>query len=208
MTIIYSLDLIGTFAFALSGALVAERKSFDIFGVVIIAFVTAVGGGMLRDVLIDAHPINWIGDLNYMWIIALAVVVMYLFKSRIAPWAKTFFIFDTVGLGVFTLIGVEKALNYGLNPVPAVIMGMITACFGGVIRDVLTNQVPLIFKKEIYASACLVGGIVYLLTRLMDLPENMQAISTVGVVILIRTVSVKYKLELPKIKRDLFSKKS
>ena len=208
MTIIYSLDLIGTFAFALSGALVAERKSFDIFGVAIIAFVTAVGGGMLRDVLIDAHPINWIGDLNYMWIIALAVVVMYLFKSRIAPWAKTFFIFDTVGLGVFTLIGVEKALNYGLNPVPAVIMGMITACFGGVIRDVLTNQVPLIFKKEIYASACLVGGIVYLLSRLMDLPENMQAISTVGVVILIRTVSVKYKLELPKIKRDLFSKKS
>jgi uncharacterized membrane protein YeiH len=206
MTIIYSLDLIGTFAFALSGALVAERKSFDIFGVAIIAFVTAVGGGMLRDVLIDAHPINWIGDLNYMWIIALAVVVMYLFKSRIAPWAKTFFIFDTVGLGVFTLIGVEKALNYGLNPVPAVIMGMITACFGGVIRDVLTNQVPLIFKKEIYASACLLGGIVYLLSRLMDLPENMQAISTVGVVILIRTVSVKYKLELPKIKRDLFSK--
>ncbi len=206
MTIIYSLDLIGTFAFALSGALVAERKSFDIFGVAIIAFVTAVGGGMLRDVLIDAHPINWIGDLNYMWIIALAVVVMYLFKSRIAPWAKTFFIFDTVGLGVFTLIGVEKALNYGLNPIPAVIMGMITACFGGVIRDVLTNQVPLIFKKEIYASACLVGGIVYLLSRLMDLPENMQAISTVGVVILIRTVSVKYKLELPKIKRDLFSK--
>jgi uncharacterized membrane protein YeiH len=208
MTIIYSLDLIGTFAFALSGALVAERKTFDIFGVVIIAFVTAVGGGMLRDVLIDAHPINWIGDLNYMWIIASAVVVMYLFKSKIAPWAKTFFIFDTIGLGVFTLIGVEKALNYGLNPVPAVIMGMITACFGGVIRDVLTNQVPLIFKKEIYASACLLGGIVYLLGRLMDLPENIQAISAVGVVILIRTVSVKYKLELPKIKGDLFSRKS
>jgi uncharacterized membrane protein YeiH len=208
MTIIYSLDLIGTFACALSGALVAERKTFDIFGVVIIAFVTAVGGGMLRDVLIDAHPINWIGDLNYMWIIASAVVVMYLFKSKIAPWAKTFFIFDTIGLGVFTLIGVEKALNYGLNPVPAVIMGMITACFGGVIRDVLTNQVPLIFKKEIYASACLLGGIVYLLGRLMDLPENIQAISAVGVVILIRTVSVKYKLELPKIKGDLFSRKS
>jgi len=208
MTIIYSLDLIGTFAFALSGALVAERKTFDIFGVVIIAFVTAVGGGMLRDVLIDAHPINWIGDLNYMWIIASAVVVMYLFKSKIAPWAKTFFIFDTIGLGVFTLIGVEKALNYGLNPVPAVIMGMITACFGGVIRDVLTNQVPLIFKKEIYASACLLGGIVYLLGRLMDLPENIQAISAVGVVILIRSVSVKYKLELPKIKGDLLSRKS
>ncbi len=208
MTIIYSLDLIGTFAFALSGALVAEQKSFDIFGVVIIAFVTAVGGGMLRDVLIDAHPINWIGDLSYMWIIAFAVSVMYLFKSKIAPWAKTFFIFDTIGLGVFTLIGVEKALNYGLNPIPAVIMGMITACFGGVIRDVLTNQVPLIFKKEIYASACLAGGIVYLLGRLMGLPDNIQAIATLGVVILIRTVSVKYKLELPKIKRDLFSRKS
>ncbi len=208
MTVVYSLDLMGTFAFALSGALVAEQKSFDIFGVVIIAFVTAVGGGMLRDVLIDAHPINWIGDLNYMWIIALAVLVMFLFKSRIAPWAKTFFIFDTIGLGVFTLIGVENALNHGLDPVPAVIMGMITACFGGVIRDVLTNQVPLIFKKEIYASACLLGGVVYLLHHFFHSPENIKAISTVGVVILIRLVSVKYNLQLPRIEKDLFPKKN
>jgi uncharacterized membrane protein YeiH len=208
MTIIYSLDLIGTFAFALSGALVAEQKSFDIFGVVIIAFVTAVGGGMLRDVLIDAHPINWIGDLNYMWIIASAVLVMYLFKSKIAPWAKTFFIFDTIGLGVFTLIGIEKAFSYGLDPVPSVIMGMITACFGGVIRDVLTNQVPLIFKKEIYASACLLGGLVYLSDRFMNFPDGIQEISTVGVVILVRLVSVKYELELPSIKRDLFNRKN
>ena len=107
MTVIYSLDLMGTFAFAISGALVAAKKDFDLFGVVMIAFVTAVGGGMLRDILIDAHPINWIGDLNYIWTILLAVVFTFLFKSKILPLSKTLFLFDTVGIGVFTVLGLE-----------------------------------------------------------------------------------------------------
>ena len=151
MEFIYVLDIIGTFAFAVSGALVASDKKFDLFGVVIIAFVTAVGGGMLRDLLIDAHPINWIGDLNYMYTIFLAVIFTFLFKSKIAHLSKTMFLFDTVGLSVFTLLGLEKGLSFNLNPIIALIMGMISAVFGGVLRDVLTNKIPLIFEKEIYA---------------------------------------------------------
>ena len=105
---------------------------------------------MLRDVLIDAHPINWIDDLNYIWTILAAVVFTFLFKSKIAPLSKTLFLFDTIGLGVFTLLGVQKGLDYDLHPFIAVVMGMVSAVMGGVARDVLTNRVPLIFKKEIW----------------------------------------------------------
>ena len=206
MDLIYVLDIIGTFAFAISGALVASKKDFDLFGVIIIAFVTAVGGGMTRDVLINAHPINWIGDLNYIWTIMAAVVFTFLFKSKIAPLSKTMFLFDTIGIGVFTLLGTQKGLSYDLHPFIAVVMGMVSSVIGGVIRDVLTNEVPLIFKKEIYASACLAGGAMYLVTNHFQLSENIQFISTIVTVIVIRTLAVKFHLKLPKINDDVFGK--
>ena len=206
MDLIYVLDIIGTFAFAISGALVASKKDFDLFGVIIIAFVTAVGGGMTRDVLINAHPINWIGDLNYIWTIMAAVVFTFLFKSKIAPLSKTMFLFDTIGIGVFTLLGTQKGLSYDLHPFIAVVMGMVSSVIGGVIRDVLTNEVPLIFKKEIYASACLAGGTMYLICNYFQLSESIQFLTTILTVIAIRSLAVKYHLELPKIKDDLFGK--
>lgn len=199
MTPIYCLDLLGTFAFAISGALVASKKKFDLFGVIIISFVTAVGGGMLRDILINSHPINWIGDLNYIWVILIGVLVTFLFKKQIEPLRKTFFLFDTLGIAVFTLLGLQKGLNFNLHPFVALIMGMVSAVFGGVIRDVLTRKVPLIFKKEIYASACLIGGITYLLLNTLDINYNINFIVSAIVIIGIRTLSVIYKLELPKI---------
>ncbi|WP_299836326.1 trimeric intracellular cation channel family protein [uncultured Tenacibaculum sp.] len=202
MDVIYVIDILGTFAFAISGALVASKKDFDLFGVIILAFVTAVGGGMLRDVLINAHPINWIGDLNYIKTIAVAVVFTFLFKRRIEPLRKTFFLFDTIGISVFTLLGLQKGLSYDLPSVVAIIMGMVSAVFGGVIRDVLTREVPLIFKKEIYASACLAGGLVYLLLKKLNADENFSFIFSAAIIIIIRTLSVIYKLELPKIKDD------
>lgn len=208
MDLIYVLDIIGTFAFAISGALVASKKDFDLFGVIIIAFATAVGGGMTRDVLIDAHPINWIGDLNYIWTILAAVIFTFLFKSKIAPLSKTLFLFDTIGIGVFTLLGVQKGLAFDLHPFIAIVMGMVSAVMGGVIRDVLTNEVPLIFKKEIYASACLAGGAVFLLTHHLELSDNIQFFATIITVIIIRLLAVKFHLELPKIKDDLFGKAS
>lgn len=206
MNIIYAIDIIGTFAFAISGALVALKKEFDVFGVIIIAFVTAVGGGMIRDVLINAHPINWIGDINYIWTILIAVSITFLFRSRIAPLRKTMFLFDTIGISVFTLLGLQKGLSYNLHPFIALVMGMVSAVFGGVIRDVLTRKVPLIFKKEIYASACLSGGVVYLILGNFKINEDLHFIVSASVIIIIRTVVVKYELELPKIKKDLFGK--
>jgi uncharacterized membrane protein YeiH len=206
MEFIYVLDILGTFAFAVSGALVASDKKLDLFGVIIIAFVTAVGGGMLRDVLMNAHPINWIGDLNYLWTILFAVFATFLFKSKILPLSKTMFLFDTVGLSVFTLLGLQKGLSHDLHPILALIMGVISAVFGGVLRDVLTNKVPLIFEKEIYASACLAGGIVYLILDFFKAPKDFNFIIAASVVISIRLVSVKFHLELPKIKDDLFGK--
>jgi uncharacterized membrane protein YeiH len=206
MTFIYALDIIGTFAFAVSGALVAMRKRFDVFGVGIIAFVTAVGGGMLRDVLINSHPINWIRDLNYIWTILIAFVFAFLFRSKIEPLRRTFFLFDTVGIAVFTLLGLEKGLGLGLHPIIALSMGMVSAVFGGVLRDVLTNQIPLIFKKEIYALACLTGGVVYLISSSIGLSKNLSFLFGVLIIITIRTIVVRFHLELPRIKRDIFGK--
>lgn len=206
MTLIYTIDILGTFAFAISGALVASDKKFDLFGVIIIAFVTAVGGGMLRDVLIDAHPINWIGDLNYLYTIFIAVVFTFLFKSKIAHLSKTLFLFDTIGLSVFTLLGLEKGLTLHLNPFIALIMGMISAVFGGVLRDVLTNKIPLIFEKEIYASACLAGGFSYLLLSYFNISQNLIFITSAFVIVIIRVIAIKFQLQLPRIKDDLFTK--
>ena len=207
MELIYTLDILGTFAFAISGALVASDKNFDLFGVLIIAFVTAVGGGMLRDVLINAHPINWIGDLNYVWTILAAVITTILLKSKILPLSKTLFLSDTIGLGVFTLLGLQKGLAYNLHPIIALIMGMISAVFGGVLRDILTNKVPLIFEKEIYASACLVGGVFYLSLDYFEVNQNVSFVFAATIIFTIRLVAVKFHLQLPKIKDDLFTKK-
>lgn len=206
MNVLYTFDILGTFAFAISGALVASKKNFDLFGVVIIAFVTAVGGGILRDVMINYYPINWIGDLNYVWTILIAVLFTFLFKSKIEPLRKTMFLFDTTGIAVFTLLGTEKCLNYGLPPFVAVIMGVVSAVMGGVIRDVLTQKTPLIFKKEIYALACFIGAFVFLALRKINVPLNLQYGFTIFTVMTIRLVAVKYQLELPKIKNDLFGK--
>ena len=205
MEVIYVLDILGTFAFAISGALVALDKKFDIFGVIIIAFVTAVGGGMLRDVLINAHPINWIGDLNYLYIIFFAVHFTFLFKSKIAHLSKTMFLFDTIGISVFTLLGLQKGLSYDLHPIISIIMGMISAVFGGVLRDVLTAKIPLIFEKEIYASACLAGGITYLILNYFKVDENVNFIISAIIIASIRAIAVKFHLELPKIKKDVFT---
>lgn len=206
MSIIYSLDILGTFSFAISGALVASKKKFDLFGVIIIAFITAVGGGMMRDILINYHPINWIGDLNYIWTILIAVLFTFLFKSKILPLSKTLFLFDTIGIGVFTLLGTEKGLDFGLHPFIAAVMGVVSAVMGGVLRDVLTQKTPLIFKKEIYALACFIGAFVFLILHTLKVVHHIQYIATILTVVIIRLIAVKFHLELPKIKEDLFTK--
>ncbi|GAB4185531.1 MAG: trimeric intracellular cation channel family protein [Thermoflexibacter sp.] len=197
MTLTYALELIGTFVFAISGALAAEEHELDAFGIAFIAFITALGGGTTRDVLLGIHPLVWIADTNYLLTIFVAVAVAIAFKKYILPLRKTFFLFDTIGIGFFTILGLKKALLVAqVSPLIGVIMGMVSATFGGVLRDVFCNQVPLIFRKEIYATACLVGAGIYLFLEKISPYTRLNTLLTIFVIIIIRFVAVKYKLSL------------
>ncbi len=197
MTLTYALELTGTFVFAISGALAAEEHELDAFGITFIAFITALGGGTTRDVLLDIHPLVWIGDTNYLLTIFVAVAVAIVFKKYILPLRKTFFLFDTIGIGFFTILGLKKALLVAqVSPLIGVIMGMVSATFGGVLRDVFCNQVPLIFRREIYATACLVGAGIYLFLEKISPYTRLNTLLTIFIIIVIRFVAVKYKLSL------------
>ncbi len=191
------IEISGTVAFAVSGAFSAMQKRLDVFGVLIMGFVTAIGGGTIRDVLIGYTPVSWMRDYQLLLIILGTVIVTILFKKYIKAFKITLFLFDALGLGLFTIIGTQKGISAGLNPGICVALGTITGCFGGVIRDILLNDIPLIFRKEIYATACIVGGTLYvLLIKQMD--ADLVKITAVVVVCAIRIVAVKYKLSLPK----------
>lgn len=200
MDIIYLLDLIGTFVFAISGIRLAARTDMDVFGASVVGFVTAIGGGTVRDLLLNSHPITWMADMTYPMVILVAVPFTFLMGKKLNNFSKTLFIFDTIGIAMFTIIGMEKALSFGLNPFMAGTMGMISAVVGGVIRDVLCREVPLVFRKEIYATACLLGAVVFYLGLQVSIPDNLNYLLTTAVIITIRTVSVKKGLSLPKMK--------
>ncbi len=197
MDIIYLLDLIGTLVFAISGTLTATSKKFDIFGAAVIAFVTAVGGGTLRDLLIGSTPVGWMLDLNYLLMIGLAILLSLFFRQFIQKLRRTLFIFDTIGIGLFTILGLQKTLVLGISPIVAVMMGTVSAVFGGVIRDILCNEVPLIFRKEIYATACISGACLFLLLQKLSLAYSWTVLITVSFIIILRIFSVKKKWSLP-----------
>ncbi|MDB5135438.1 MAG: trimeric intracellular cation channel family protein [Mucilaginibacter sp.] len=191
------IEVSGTVAFAISGAFSAMQKRLDVFGVLIMGFVTAIGGGTIRDVLIGDTPVSWMRDYKLPLIILGTVISTILFKKYIKGFKITLFLFDALGLGMFTIIGIQKGISAGLNPGVCVALGTITGCFGGVLRDVLLNNIPLIFQKEIYATACIIGGTLYvLLINQMD--SDLVKIIAVVMVCAIRIVAVKYKLSLPK----------
>lgn len=197
MTIFYTLDLLGTAAFAISGALFAINKRMDPFGVFIIAFVTAVGGGTLRDILIGRTPVTWMQDLNYIYVILISGIVSIVLRKKIAYLSKSLFLFDTIGLGIFTIIGTEIGIQNDLHPIISVSLGVLTATFGGVIRDTLSNEIPLIFHKEIYATACIVGSVSYLILNQLNINANINHAITTLIIIAIRLIAVKFKLQLP-----------
>lgn len=197
MDVFYLLDILGTAAFAVSGTLVAIKKELDSFGVLIIAFVTAIGGGTLRDILIGNTPVSWMLNISYVHTIIIATVFAIIIRKKISYLSKSLFLFDTIGLGVFTIIGTELGIQKELNPFICIALGTITATFGGVIRDILCNEIPIIFRKEIYASACILGGIVFLILYKFQAPTTINYIITIAIVIIIRLVAVKYKLSLP-----------
>lgn len=201
MTILYLLDLIGTFVFAISGALSARHKNLDIFGASVVGFVTAVGGGTLRDVLIGSTPVGWMLDLNYLYLVIFGVSLSFFFNRLFEKIRRTMFLFDTIGIAVFTLLGLEKTLSYGLHPIIAVMMGTVSAVFGGAIRDILTNEIPMIFRKEIYATVCIGGGFLYLGLHWLPLSEAVATVITVIFIIATRLIVIKKNLYLPQLKK-------
>lgn len=195
--ILYAIDLVGTFVFAISGVTTSIKRKVDAFGASVIGFVTALGGGTLRDVLIGTTPAGWMTNNHYLIAVGLGILVAFFLRNRIAGWHKTMFIFDTIGIGLFTILGLEKTLQIGLSPVIALMMGTVSAVFGGVVRDVLVNRIPLIFRKEIYAMACVAGGLVYLILRYFTEDESWPIFVSIAVVITLRRIAVMRNWSLP-----------
>ncbi len=202
MTIIYFLDLLGTLVFAISGTMSAANKKLDLFGATFAGFVTAIGGGTLRDIILGKFPVSWVSDMNYFYIIIIGVVITFLFKQFIRRMKRTLFLFDTIGIGVFTIIGLEKSLMLGIHPILAVLMGVFTAVMGGVIRDILCNDIPLIFRKEIYATACLLGGTIFIILNSLNINTAVNQFITISFIIALRIVCIRYKLALPVLEID------
>ncbi|HMR88953.1 MAG TPA: trimeric intracellular cation channel family protein [Saprospiraceae bacterium] len=195
------IDIVGTMAFAISGVLAAFSKKLDPFGVFIIAFVTSVGGGTLRDILIGRTPVGWMVDLTYVYVIIAGYFLALLFRKKLDHFRTSLFLFDTIGLGVFTLIGLEKGIVAGLHPIICIALGTMTACFGGVIRDILCNEIPVIFRKEIYATICILGGLLFFALKYLQLQDDLLYIVTSSFMIGFRLFAVKYKWSLPALGR-------
>jgi uncharacterized membrane protein YeiH len=190
------IEVLGTVAFTISGAFSAMQKRLDLFGVLIIAFVTAVGGGTLRDVLTGDTPVSWMRDIHTPVIILATAIITVLFKKLVKNFKVTLFLFDTLGLGLFTIVGIQKGLDIGLDPGICIALGTITGCFGGVLRDILLNHIPVLFHKEVYATACIAGGLAYV-TALNSIGRDIAEIIAIVIICSIRILAVRRNWRLP-----------
>lgn len=193
-----AIEILGTISFAISGTFAAMQKRLDPFGVLIIAFVTSVGGGTVRDLLLGDTPVAWMRDVNFCLLILLTSIATIFFKTHIKKFKITLFLFDSLGLGLFTMLGIQKGIVFGLGPGICIALGTITGCFGGIIRDTLLNTIPLVFRKEIYATVCIMGGLLYFLLLYFNTKEDLAKIVVIAFIFLFRIIVVKYKLTLPK----------
>ncbi|MGF1867609.1 TRIC cation channel family protein [Enterovibrio norvegicus] len=196
--LLYFLDMFGTAVFAISGVLLAGKLRMDPFGVVVLAMVTAIGGGTIRDMALGATPVFWITSPEYLWMIlaTCALSLLLIRRPRRLPW---YFlpVADAIGLAVFVAIGVDKALSYGASPMVAVIMGIITGCGGGIIRDVLAREIPMILRTEVYATACLAGGMIHTLALAANVDSVVASIAGMVTTLSIRLAAIRWHLSLP-----------
>ena len=198
-TLFYFTDLFGVAVFAITGALMAGRKSMDLFGVLVIAIVTALGGGTLRDLILDNHPVSWIRNDLYILVASLAAVGTVLWVRMTRPiHEKGLLIADAIGLAMFTVIGCEVALQNQVPYSTAVIMGVMTGVAGGVMRDVICNEIPLIFQKEIYATACLIGAVVFITMRELNTAHWLDTTVAMLTVLIIRLAAIRWHISLPR----------
>lgn len=191
--------------FAISGTLTAANKRLDLFGALVVGFITAIGGGSIRDLVLGATPLGWVNDSLYVAVIAAGFATSLLFWKVLHRLRKTLFLFDTIGIGVFTIMGLEKALSLEVAIPTAIFLGMTSAVMGGVIRDVICNEIPLIFRQELYATACLAGAVMFIvLNRLIDY-EWIAVMGGIVTVIAVRILAIRYKWSLPMaIREDRF----
>lgn len=192
------IEVLGTIAFAISGTFTAMQRKLDPFGVLIIAFVTSIGGGTVRDLLIGDTPVAWMRDMQTCLIILFTALATMFFKTHVQKMKITLFLFDSLGLGLFTMVGLLKGIAFGLNPGICIALGTITGCFGGIIRDTLLNTIPLVFRREIYATACIFGGLLYYLLVWLNVESVVAKLSVVAFIFVLRIVVVRFKLSLPK----------
>ena len=204
MTLQYFFELAGSALFAVSGALIANNKSnADWFGVTFIGFITSLGGGTVRDVLLGAYPLGWVADINIFIAILVGIALTSLFYEQLQTYKRNLFLFETLAIAMFTIIGTEKALQYQVNPIIASILGMFSAVMGGVLRDVLTNDTPVLFMKEIYSTACMAGALLYVLLVEFHCPIQIGLPSSMALIAAIRIASVKWHLTLPHFRRHI-----
>ncbi len=194
---IFTIEVLGTIAFAISGIRLAAAKRFDWFGAYVVGLITAIGGGTLRDVLLGI-PVFWMQTGMYLAVTFISLATVIVFRKALVKGMRTMFLFDAIGLGLFVVVGIEKTFNAGYPAWVAIVMGIITGSFGGITRDILINEEPLFFRKDIYATACLFGGIMYWLLTFIPginalIPQLVCAISVVG----LRIVAVHFKWHLP-----------
>jgi len=199
LSFINIIDYLGTFAFAISGMRLASAKRFDWFGAYVVGLVTAIGGGTTRDLLLDVTPF-WMLQPSYLIVTGFALLFVIFLGKWVIRLHNTFFIFDAIGLGLFVVVGIDKSLELNYPFWVAILMGMITGSVGGIIRDILINEVPLIFRKDIYALACVVGGLIYFVSFKLNLsPVVMQTAAAVSV-IATRVIAVKFHISVPVLK--------
>ena len=199
-SVIIYISLLGSLTFAISGALKAINKNFDPFGILIIGFVTAVGGGTIRDILITDKTVFWLTESMHLYFILGGVILAIIFRNKLNKFNKSLLFFDAVGLGLFTITGVQIGIENDLHLINCIILGTITGSFGGVLRDVLVNETPVIFKKEIYATISITGGAIYLLLLKLEVQNPILQIVPIVLIIIARLVILKFKTSLPQIK--------
>lgn len=189
--------MVGIIAFSIAGAFAAMEKKLDVFGIFIIAFVTALGGGTLRDVLTGDVPVKWMYDLSQGILVLISTAAVLLFTNTIKNFNKTLLLFDSLGLGFFAVVGIQKGILLNMHPAICIALGTITACFGGVIRDILLNNIPLIFQKEIYATACIFGGLIYFLLRKVMVSQMLLEAICITAIFTLRLLATRYNWQLP-----------
>lgn len=196
--LLFIIDILGTVAFAVSGAFLAMEKKLDPFGVLVLSFVTAIGGGTLRDILIGNLPVSWLRNETASLVIFCSAIAAMVFARILRQLNTTLFLFDAMGLGLFTIVGIKLGVARDFSMGVCIALGTITACFGGVVRDVLLNNIPLLFRKEIYALACILGGLAFFSLQYMRIPPDMVTVSSILIIFGIRLIAVRFRLSLPR----------